>query len=250
MSRDESIDADWYAAAFGDLYPVVYAHRTVEAAAPECRFAAKTLDLKQDDRVLDLCCGTGRHLVHLARHATGLVGLDYSEDLLRRATTLLEGRAKLVRADMRSVPFANTFDVLTNFFTSFGYFMDDRENDRSVGSMANALRKGGRFFVDLINPAHTRANLVPQSSRMRDDFRIDETRWIDETARRVNKITQVSQHGHTIAEFQESVRLYEERELLEMFGVEGLAIDHVYGDYDGCDAADNHPRLILTGHKV
>ena len=32
MSRDEAVDADWYAAAFGDLYPIVYAHRTVEAA--------------------------------------------------------------------------------------------------------------------------------------------------------------------------------------------------------------------------
>ena len=40
--------------------------------------------------VVDLCCGAGRHMVHLAGCAGFMAGLDYSRELLRlaRAATL------------------------------------------------------------------------------------------------------------------------------------------------------------------
>ncbi len=57
----------WYVAAFGECYPQLYAHRDDEGAARELAGLALLLGRPLGGaRVLDLCCGTGRHAQVLA----------------------------------------------------------------------------------------------------------------------------------------------------------------------------------------
>lgn len=240
---------DWYEEAFGDLYNIIYAHRTVEAAAPEAAFAAQVLELKQGMRVLDLCCGNGRHLVHLAKITGHAVGLDYSLALLLQGRGLLGQGATIVRADMRGVPFVGAFDAVTNFFTSFGYFQDDADNMHVIAEIARALKPGGRFFIDYVNPTHVRETLEPESRRFVGEFEIDERRWIDESARRINKSMRVLRNGVVLKSLCESVRLYEEIEIRDQLERAGLLCGCIYGDYAGAPIADDLPRMILAGAK-
>ena len=69
QSPDHTVEKDWFAHAFDALYPVVYAHRTVESATAESAFAIEQLRLCNSCSVLDLCCGNGRHMVHLLKLA-------------------------------------------------------------------------------------------------------------------------------------------------------------------------------------
>jgi SAM-dependent methyltransferase len=72
---------------------------------------------KGPQRVLDLGCGSGRHLVYLAKHGLPSYGLDISEAGLELAHQRLEregfgvgmhGRASLlVRSEMTLIPFRN-----------------------------------------------------------------------------------------------------------------------------------------------
>ena len=48
------------------------------------------LDVRQEHRVLDLGCGTGRHVLELAKGQGSILGADLSRDDLRRARYLLE----------------------------------------------------------------------------------------------------------------------------------------------------------------
>ncbi len=242
-------DSDWYQEAFGDFYAIVYAHRTVEAAEPEAAFAVQQLQLQEHDVTLDLCCGTGRHLVHLAKRTQNAYGLDYSPTLLARAVETLPGRARLVRADMKAIPFASAFDVVTSFFTSFGYFEDDADNARVVGEMARILRPGGRFFVDHVNVDHLRKTLEPASVRRNGPYEIRESRWIDEKRQRINKITRVFRNGAALHGSEESVRLYSREELTAILSRAGLTVRGVYGDYDGAPFDDARPRMLFVGHK-
>ena len=51
------------------------------------------------------------------------------------------------------LPFrVNYFDLVFNFFTSFGYFETARENDNALRTLKNALRPGGRLVLDYLNP--------------------------------------------------------------------------------------------------
>jgi SAM-dependent methyltransferase len=241
------IDSDWYKLSFGELYPVVYAHRSIESAEPESRFAIEKLAITPHSRVLDLCCGNGRHLVHLRKHTDNIVGLDYSGDLLAIAQETVS--AQLIRADMRAIPINGTMDAVVNFFTSFGYFEDEEENHAVVHDVSNALKPNGRFMIDYINPVYARATLVPNSEREQDGYLIHETRWISESNGRLNKRTTLTTDGHIRAELGESVKLFTRENLTELLESECLMVDSVFGDIDGSSFESLSPRMIIIGTK-
>jgi SAM-dependent methyltransferase len=243
------VDSAWYERSFDAQYRLLYAHRTVEAAKREAVFAARLLELRPDDRVLDLCCGNGRHMTHLSKISRNLVGLDYSTALLSDARGLLGGEAALVRGDMRRLPFDGAFDVLTNFFTSFGYFREEAENAEVMVQASRALKSGGRFFIDHINAEYARKTLVPNSERELDGKRVEERRWVDEGARRVNKVTKLWDGDELLGEWGESVRLYEPEEFLEILARGRLMALRMFGDYDGAPRGADKPRMIVTGCK-
>ena len=241
------IDSDWYKLSFGELYPVVYAHRSVESAEPESRFAIEQLALAPHARVLDLCCGNGRHLVHLRKHTDNVIGLDYSGDLL--AIARKTASAQLIRADMRAIPITGAMDAVVNFFTSFGYFEDEAENHAVVHGVSNALKPSGRFMIDYVNPAYARETLVPESEREQDGYLIQETRWISESNGRLNKRTTLTTDGHIRAELGESVKLFTLEDLTELLESERLMVDTVFGDVDGSTFDTTSPRMIIIGSK-
>ena len=132
MRSMSASDEPWYEAAFRDDYRLVYAHRDLDAARGEARHLLRA---GVSGRVLDLCCGFGRHSLALAEQGLDVFGLDLSMDLLRAAADLpdparhLGGR--LVRGDVSGLPFADAaFDSVVVLFSSFGYFGDD--GDREV----------------------------------------------------------------------------------------------------------------------
>ncbi len=67
----------WYVDFFRDDYLNVYNHLfTAERAEKEVAFAERALELKAGARILDLCCGQGRHSVLFARRGFQVTGLD------------------------------------------------------------------------------------------------------------------------------------------------------------------------------
>jgi len=139
----------WYVEAFREGYLQLYPHRDLGAARREAAFlVARGLR----GRVLDLCCGFGRHTLALREQGFDAIGLDLSPELLAHAAQgpgweLLRGR--LLRGDARVLPFAErSFGSLVNLFSSFGYFGE--EGDRQV------LREIARTFAATISGAPRR----------------------------------------------------------------------------------------------
>ena len=240
----------WYAAAFGSLYPILYAHRTIEAAAPEARFACASVALQREERALDLCCGTGRHLATLEETGATLTGIDYSAELLLMARDRLKPSTRLVRADMRRLPFNTAFDVVFSFFTSFGYFYEDADNLATAGEIARVLTMGGRFFMDYLNPLSLERTLKKETVRSVNEYTFVETRWIYFDRRRVNKQVEVNKDNQHIETIHESVRLYTFEELATLLHQAGLRVFTCQGDYHGAPYGLDSPRMIISGVKA
>lgn len=247
--NDKVIDVNWFTSAFDDLYPVLYGHRSIDAAKPEADFAANVLSINAHTRLLDLCCGTGRHLFHLNKYTVQLFGLDYSADLLEKSHKTVGGEACLVRADMRNIPFLKCFDVIVNFFTSFGYFLDMAENITVLHRIQSALKPGGLLFMDHINAASIRNTLVPYSQRTMSGFSVEENRWIDDDTQRVNKHTRITNSEGRVQEIKESVRLFTIQEISDYMSDAGLSIRLLFGDYTGAPLTDESPRMILVAES-
>nr|MBI4881530.1 class I SAM-dependent methyltransferase [Planctomycetota bacterium] len=237
----------WYLSAFDDGYLERYAHRDAAEAERQIAALAGALPLRAGERVLDLCCGAGRHFAPLL--ARGLVpfGADLSAALLRAAA---QGAAalRLCRADMRRLPFAPaSFDAVLQLFTSFGYFQDDQENRLVLAEVARVARPGARYVLDLMNAAHVLRTLVPRSARTRGDGAlIEERRWFDARARRMEKRVRLTPPGGAASERAESVRVFALDEIARWLEAAGFALLAAQGDYAGAayDAADS-PRMVL-----
>jgi SAM-dependent methyltransferase len=91
--------------------------------------------------LLDVACGTGRHLEYL-RERYDVEGLDISLELLAIARQRLPG-IRLHHGDMTAFDLGKTFDLVTCLFSAIGYVKTLENLRRAVGCMARHLKAGG-----------------------------------------------------------------------------------------------------------
>jgi SAM-dependent methyltransferase len=107
----------------------------------------------QQARILDYGCGYGRTLADLSEAGfQNLVGVDFSEAMLRRARGALP-RPELVRNDGLSLPFKNdSFDAVL-LFALLTCIPDGNEQQLLLAETARVLRPGGLLYLSdlLIN---------------------------------------------------------------------------------------------------
>ncbi len=243
--RAGSEEADWFEEWFGEDYLRIYQHRDETEAEHVVELIARVLDGSDIRSVLDLGCGAGRHSRALCER-WWTVGLDLSAALLRIARREMPSDP-YVRADMRELPFApRSFDLVVNLFTSFGYFEDDRENERVLVCVAATLREGGTLVIDFLNASEVRTDLVPYDERVENGITIEQTRTISPDDRFVEKTIRLREPGK---EYFERVRLLTAKDLQQMLESAGFAIVRRIGDYGGAEWSEHSPRTILFARR-
>jgi len=88
----------------------------------EQRLLAPLLSLAAGCDVVDLGCGTGRSIAELVRiGARSIVGVDFSQEMLERASQRVPARVRLVESDCRKTPLpAQCCDwILASFLLSY-----------------------------------------------------------------------------------------------------------------------------------
>jgi ubiquinone/menaquinone biosynthesis C-methylase UbiE len=92
---------------------------------------------------LDVCCGTGAGMRVLSSLCQGpITGVDFSAGMLAQARRA-HPDASWVRADVRALPFAGTFDLAVSF-GALGHFLP-AERPWLFAGLHRALRPGGVF---------------------------------------------------------------------------------------------------------
>jgi SAM-dependent methyltransferase len=238
-------EADWFEQWFGEDYLHIYQHRDETEAEHAIELIASNLAGRQIDSVLDLGCGAGRHTKVLVER-WWTVGLDLSMALLKVARKESPDDP-YVRADMRELPFADeSFDLVVNLFTSFGYFEDDREHARVLARICAVTRHGGTFVIDFLNAGQVRRELVPYDERVENGITIEQTRTISKDDRFVEKRIRLRQRGK---EYIERVRLLSAADLEKMLLAAGFEVSKRFGDYNGAGWSEQSPRTILFASR-
>lgn len=138
---------DWPAAA-AFMGPAYLRYSFTKGTAQEVAFLAELLDLRPDDRILDVGCGPGRHASALAQRGVSVVGADLSPAFARLAAAGphpgQEGGTTPVFcvADARHLPLADgSFTaVLSLCQGGFGLVGDD--DGAALAEMARVSRPG------------------------------------------------------------------------------------------------------------
>lgn len=235
--------AEWFERWFGEDYLRLYPHRDDADAARAVQLVNEVAPLA-GRRVLDLACGPGRHAERLRDHGALVAGLDLSAPLLARARLRLGPGAPLVRADMRNIPFApESFEVVVNLFTSFGYFANDAQHLCVLTDVARILKAGGRLVLDYLNAVHVRSGLVPHEELVVGSERVLIDRRLTDDGRFVEKEMHLVDDNRR---FVERVRLFTPDDLRRLASEAGLTVQATLGDYDGGAWHAAAPRAILV----
>jgi len=245
FSKASAPEADWFEEWFGVDYLRIYQHRDETDAVRAIDLIQSNLPGRRIESVLDLGCGAGRH-TRLLEERWWTVGLDLSMSLLRVARRETEG-SPYVRADMRELPFGpDSFDLVVNLFTSFGYFDDDREHARVLGCVGAVMTPGGTLVIDFLNAAQVRDSLVPYDERIENGITIEQRRQISPDNRFVEKRITLRERGK---EYIERVRLLSPKDLERMLITAGFQVVKVFGDYEGGNWSETSPRSIMFASR-
>ncbi|MCK5021442.1 MAG: class I SAM-dependent methyltransferase [Candidatus Peribacteraceae bacterium] len=195
----------------------------------DINFIEKYLKLKKKDKILDLCCGNGRHAIELAKRGYIVHGLDFSTYLLKIAKE--ESKKENVKIDffkqdIHKMNLKNKYNKIFLFFSEFGLF----DTEKVLKNIYKSLENDGLFMLDY-------DNIFRLIRKMQDikDF--------EYTFDFVNQQL-VEKKG------KQKVNYYTPKELKQMFNMAGFKVVSFLGDYNGDRITEKSKRIIIIGRKT
>jgi SAM-dependent methyltransferase len=217
--------------------------------------------------ILELGCGAGRVLMHLARAGHAAVGVDSSGEMLARARAnfarnpRLTTRLSLVEADFTQLQLNSTFPLILSTFNTLAHLADPDTIRRTLDGAARHLAPGGAFAFDLPNPVAILG--AEQEGLVLERTFADEERGSTIQQFSSLRLERLAQRGHITWIYDETgpdgvlrrttvpLTMYyffpSEMELLLEHA--GLRMLHLWGDYDRSPLEDDSPKLIVVAQK-
>jgi ubiquinone/menaquinone biosynthesis C-methylase UbiE len=213
--------------------------------------------------VLELGCGTGRLLVPLARSGIRITGIDRSTPMLARAVARTRrltrsGRPRIVRGDIRQLPFADDgFRLVMAPYGLVQSLVSDRDLSATLREAARVAAPGGLVGFDLVPD-------LPAWKEYRDKviFRGRSARGVRITL--VESVRQDRRRGVTVFDdtfvdrrgarvvrrrFTLTFRTLELPAFLRRLGRAGLAPEAVFGGYRGGAWTPESDAWIVLARK-
>jgi len=218
----------------------------------------RILGLSSDDKILDLCCGQGRHSIELFKRGfENVEGIDRSHYLIRKAKESARKENLFIKfreGDARKIPYlSDSFDAVLVLGNSFGYF-DSMEDDlRVLKEIFRVLKPNGKLLMDVADGDYLRKNFQPRSWEWMDKnhFVCRERALSKDSEKLISRevITNISRG--VLADQFYSERLYNLDAISGLFEKAGFSN---YGSYGGLsteskrnqDLGMMEHRLIIT----
>jgi SAM-dependent methyltransferase len=247
---DVEVQKQWFKDWFNSpYYHLLYNNRDNDEAASFIDHLLEYLRPSADATMLDVACGRGRHSKYLADKGYTVTGIDLSIYSINIARKLENDHLSFFQHDMR-MPFrVNYFDFVFNFFTSFGYFDTQRENENALRTLKNALKPGGTLVLDYLNSSFVASHLVPEETKEKEQVVFDIQREINDH-KFLKQIDILDRSRKQRACYTESVNAYTKEDFEAMFARQGLQITDIFGDYYFNNYDEQRsPRLIIIAKK-
>ena len=236
---------DWFNSHY---YHLLYSNRSNKEAEDFIDKLIAYLDITPNAKALDIACGKGRHAKQLATYGLDVTGIDLAAESIKAANESKNEHLRSFIHDMR-LPFNEDgpFNYAFNFFTSFGYFENDTEDQAAFACFSNALLPNGKLIVDFLNVSYSISRLVPKETIIRNPISFHIERNMD--GRYFHKSTSFEDAGKQYC-FKERVRALQLEDFEKLCTLNGLQIIQTFGDYNlNTYDKDNSPRLIFIAEK-
>jgi SAM-dependent methyltransferase len=244
---------NWYEdEAFWETWaPFMFSKERWQGTPEEVENLINLLGIEPNAKVLDLCCGPGRHSLEFARRGFSVTGVDRTKKYLEdaRKSAEKEGlKVDFVQKDMREFRKPRTFDLAINLLTSFGFFEDQGDDEKVAKNVLASLKDGGAFVIEMMGK-----EILARIFRERDWQEVEGAIMLEE--RKVSKDWNWMENrwillkGGQTQEFRFSLRPYSAAELTRLLTECGFAQTEVYGNLAGAPYDHKAKRLVVVARK-
>lgn len=219
--------------------------------------------------ILDVGCGTGRVMLHLAQEGHRCVGVDTSSFMVergqRKAASLGEA-SNLIQfevGDILNHQPAEPYQLILLPYHLFMHFRDQETQLKVLAKLAELLADDGVIVFDLPNAGEVFATQDDDAIRLDRTFIEPETgnAVMQQSVSQLDRVTQElfvtwiydeittdSTLKRTLAHLVLRYVFFSELQLL--LSTNGLEVREVYGDYDEGPFMDGCPRMIVLAGKA
>lgn len=232
------------------------AHNVSEETAAKNAIIEKLLKEQQVKSVLDMTCGTGSQVFHLAERGYEVVGSDFSPALIKMARHKADKIGKnitFIDGDMRVLN-VGKFDAVITIFNAIGH-VTKADFEKTLQNIHANLKDGGVYIFDIFN-------LQAITDKIIDDFTMDIENVVNgvnirnvqhSELDRQNGFLISNDHYTIVKEGDEpeihtnsfSLQIYTAEELQTMLARNGFETVHQY-DMEGNDFIADQSLNILT----
>ncbi|MGM0405475.1 MAG: class I SAM-dependent methyltransferase [Thermoplasmatota archaeon] len=234
-----------------DFRSVLFHKDRMRSTSQQVDKIVEILDLNVGDKILDLCCGVGRHTLEFARRGYEVTGVDLTEKYIEKGERKAKKEgldAEFVKSDMRDFRRENTYDAAINFFSSFGYFNDERDNFKVIENVHTSLKSSGKFLIDVMGK-----KVMAREFTQKGEGRLDDGYFIEERDIKgdwdllENKWTLIKDDQVHKGTFY--IKIYSAQELKEILERAGFTNIDIYGDLERSEYGEKAERLIAVACK-
>lgn len=183
--------------------------------------------------------------------------MDITPEYIEYAANAAESEnlnARFICADIRETDFRGEFDAVLNMADgAVGYLENDEENLKIFKVVSEALKRGGRHFMDVMNgdyaDAHFPCNLWDDGEK---GLTLSRFEWNAET-----RILLYAQSDHAygnalsrpVMEEGNPIRLYSLGEIKSIFSELGMEVKNAWADFDGKPSSANDIQMMVYSIK-
>lgn len=237
----------------------------------------KTDDLRMYSRlaaqykggILDVGCGTGRVLIHLAQAGCQVHGIDSDAAMLARLAHKLERMPHLqesisyVHADVLHYACEREFALILLSYNALMHFQEQESQIALLRQLRGWLAGEGRLVIDLPNAGDVFASQDTDSLILERTF-LEPESGHQVMLQSISCLDRVAQVLHVDWIYDEMdgdgrvkriiaphrLRYFFQPELALLLRLCGFAVDAVYGDTDGAPFEDDCERMIVLARPA
>ena len=134
----------------GDLIYDAGIYDGMNTGLADLEFYKRWMPKNKDARILELCCGTGRLTIPLAREGYVISGVDFTTSMLEQAKTKAAGeslKVEFIEADIRTLDLPEKYDLIFIPFNSIHHLYTNEDLFKAFHVVKDHLKEGGLFSM-------------------------------------------------------------------------------------------------------